>query len=240
MSKEIFLPTFHIILACLIISSLAQNTPPLPPTPAGQPLLIFADQRLAVVYPIIQKFKTTIVSDPLGITKTWAGSDVCKYEGFYCDNPPDNKSAVALASIDFNGFQLTAPTLNGFIDQLPDIALFHANSNYFSGTISSKISSLPYLYELDIRFLKEAIVLDVGCNRLTGPIPFSLGCLEKVEVLNFAGNLFYGMVPEVVCALGNLANLSLYCPDKATYTYIPCWLPHSSFPPLVLPAPSPS
>ncbi|GFY95945.1 hypothetical protein Acr_11g0002510 [Actinidia rufa] len=143
---------------------------------------------------------------------------------------------------------------------------------------------LPY----EIGFLKEAIVLDVGCNRLTGPIPFSLGCLEKVEVLNFAGNLFYGMVPEVVCALGNLANLSLsdnyfthlgpicwrlikkgvldlrnncvpslpfqrplnecveffshprYCPDKATYTYIPCWLPHSSFPPLVLPAPSPS
>lgn len=63
---------------------------------------------------------------------------------------------------------------------------------------------------LEIGFLKEAGVFDVGNNRLTGPIPFSLGCLEKVEELNFAGKLFYGMVPEVLCQLPNLLNLSLY------------------------------
>ncbi|KAF3435446.1 hypothetical protein FNV43_RR22535 [Rhamnella rubrinervis] len=262
-------------------------------------------------------FKNTIISDPLGITATWVGSDICQYKGFYCDNPPDNRSATALASIDFNGFQLSAPSLDGFIDLLPDIAIFHANSNNFSGTISPKIASLPFLYELDLSnnnlfgtfpqavlnmpglslldirfnsftgsvppqlfmqtlqflfinnndftqklpdnlgatpvnyltlannkftgpipmsignasstlievlllnnlltgcipyevgFLREAVVFDAGNNRLTGPLPCSLACLGKIEQLNFTGNLLYGQIPEVVCALWNLANLSL-------------------------------
>lgn len=124
------------------LSSLLPPLPPLPLTPALPPiipeLLNFTDQRLALVYPIINAFKNIITSDPLGITQTWVGSDICTYKGFYCDNPPDNQSAVALASIDFNGFQLSAPSIDGFIDQLPDLALFHANSNNFSGTIWSE------------------------------------------------------------------------------------------------------
>ncbi|RVW40473.1 Uncharacterized protein CK203_092326 [Vitis vinifera] len=221
---------------------------PTPPPPVGPEVLVFDDQRRAVVYPVIQKFKAIITSVPLGIAKSWQGLDICSCKGFYFDNPPDNKTAIALASIDFNGFQLGAPTLDGFINQLPDIALFHANSNNFAGTNPPDIAKLPYLYELDITnnrfmgpiprsinktlstltevlflnnmltgclpleigFLKEARVFDVGNNRLTGPIPFSLGCLEKVEELNFAGKLFYGMVPEVLCQLPNLLNLSLY------------------------------
>ncbi|PRQ27738.1 putative leucine-rich repeat domain, L domain-containing protein [Rosa chinensis] len=309
---------------CPITSSLLQcsKTPPPPPPPPDAPnpqkVLSFADQRLQVVYPVIQKFKSIITSDPLNITKTWVGSDICKYKGFYCDNPPYNLSAIALASIDFNGFQLGASSLDGFLDQLPDIALFHANSNNFSGTISSKIANLPYLYELDISnnlfsgpfptavlgmngltfldirfnfftgsvppqiftqdldalflnnnnfmqslpdnlgsshiilltlannnfngpipssiakalssltevlllnnqltgclpyelgFLKEAIVFDASNNQLTGPLPFSLACLDKVEQLSFAGNLLFGLVPEVICdQLLNLANFSL-------------------------------
>lgn len=109
--------------------------------------LTFIDQRLSVVYPLIQSFKNTISSDPLNITGSWVGSDICSYRGFYCDNPPDNKTAITLASIDFNGFQLTAPSLDGFLDQLPDLALFHANSNFFSGSISPNIAKLPYLFD---------------------------------------------------------------------------------------------
>lgn len=36
--------------------------------------LVFADQRLAVVYPVIQLFKNLITSDPLKVTATWTGS----------------------------------------------------------------------------------------------------------------------------------------------------------------------
>lgn len=293
---------------------------PVVQAPIVQEILNFIDQRLELVYPVIQMFKSTITLDPLGVTKSWVGADICKYKGFYCDNPPDNRSAVALASIDFNGFGLSAPSLDGFLDRLPDIALFHANSNNFAGTISPAIAKLKHLYELDLsnnklsgpfpmavldmtdlifldmrfnsfsgavpaqiftrdlyalflndngfdqtllddlgnthvlyltlannkftgpipgsiaralstltevlflnnRFsgclpyeiglLDETVVLDAGNNQLTGPLPLSLFCLEKVEQLNFAGNLFYGMVPEPICWLGlyrNLVNLSL-------------------------------
>lgn len=151
--------------------------------------LVFADQRLEVVYSVIQKFKSIITSDPLGITTSWVGSDICSYRGFYCDNPPDNRSAIALASIDFNGFQLAAPTLDGFIDQLPDIALFHANSNKFSGTISSKIAKLPFLYELD-----------VSNNQLSGPFPMAVLGMNSLTFLDIRFNSFSGGVPPQIFA----------------------------------------
>ncbi|KAL2318509.1 hypothetical protein Fmac_032385 [Flemingia macrophylla] len=156
------------------------------PSPTSPPL-VFADQRLEVVYPIIQKFKSTITSDPLGVTKNWVGSDICSYKGFYCDTPPDNNSATALASIDFNGFQLSASTLDGFIDNLPDIALFHANSNNFGGTISPQVSKLPYLYELD-----------VSNNRLTGPFPAAVLGMSTLTFLDIRFNFFSGAVPPQI------------------------------------------
>lgn len=149
--------------------------------------LVFKDQRLAIVYPVIQKFKSIITSDPLGVTKSWVGSDICNYKGFYCDTPPDNSSAIALASIDFNGFQLSASTLDGFIDKLPDIALFHANSNNFKGTISSQISNLPYLYELDL-----------SNNQLSGPFPSVILNMNILSFLDIRFNFFFGSVPPQI------------------------------------------
>ncbi|KAK9048075.1 hypothetical protein SSX86_032962 [Deinandra increscens subsp. villosa] len=146
--------------------------------------LVFIDQRLSTVYPLIRNFKNTISSDPLNITGSWVGSDICSYKGFYCDNPPDNKTAITLASIDFNGFQLTAPSLDGFLDQLPDLALFHANSNFFSGTISPNIAKLPYLYELDI-----------SNNLFSGPFPNSILGMNTLSFLDIRFNLFSGSIP---------------------------------------------
>ncbi|CAN4122641.1 unnamed protein product [Withania somnifera] len=150
----------------------------------GQNQLIFADQRLATVYSIIQKFKNTISSDPLGVRKSWVGPNICSYTGFYCDTPPDNNSAIALASIDFNGFQLTASTLDGFLDQLSDIAIFHANSNNFGGTLSPNIANLPYLYELDI-----------SNNQFFGPFPSAILGMNSLNILDIRFNYFTGSVP---------------------------------------------
>ena len=47
-----------------------------------------------------------------------------------------------------------------FIDKLPDIVSFHANSNNFIGTITSQITKLPYIYELDL-----------SNNKFSGPFP---------------------------------------------------------------------
>lgn len=256
------------------------------------------------------------------ITNTWHGADLTKYKGFFLDTPPRFKNITpTIASVDFNGFHLGAPSIAGFINRLPDLALFHANSNGLGGTLPN-LSKLPYLYELDVsnnklsgefptavlpltnvkfldlRFnffagvvppsifflkpsilflnnnkfsqplpadlgrtgaayltlanndftgpiptsiceanatlievlflgnhlsgclpaeiglLREATVFDAGFNDITGPIPMALGCLRKVEQLNFAGNLLYGEIPDEVCRLGidgggRLLNLSL-------------------------------
>lgn len=182
--------------------------------PVEAEVLIFEDLRLSVVYSVIQKFKSIITSDPLGITKTWVGSDICNYRGFYCDNPPDNKSATVVASIDFNGFQLGAPSLDGFLDQLPDIAVFHANSNNFAGTISTNIAKLPYLYELD-----------VSNNRLSGPFPTAVVGLNSLTFLDLRFNFFTGSVPSQVFVqdldfllINNNNFMSL--PDNISNTHI--------------------
>ncbi|KAL1220353.1 hypothetical protein V5N11_005979 [Cardamine amara subsp. amara] len=317
-----------LLLALLLVGTLQLTTG----GEENQEILSFLDQRLADVYSAIQSFKSCITLDPFNVTQTWIGSDICSYRGFYCDNPPDNKTAITVASIDFNGFQLSAPSIDGFIDQFPDLALFHVNSNNFQGTVPSKIVNLKYLYELDISnnkfsgqfptavvgmpglsfldirfnsfsgsvppqifgqnldvlfindngftanlpelpgdgtshilyltladnkfsgplprsilrsmsmltevlflnndftgcipseigFLKEATVIDVGRNKLTGPLPLSLMCLEKVEQLNFAGNLLFGAIPEAVCMLlrENLVNLSL---SDNYFTHVGPW-----------------
>ncbi|KAK9109277.1 hypothetical protein Sjap_017337 [Stephania japonica] len=169
-------------------SSSPNNCPPPPPQqPPAPPPLIFLDERLAVVYPVIQTFKKLITSDPFNVTATWVGSDICSYKGFFCESPPDNQSATALASIDFNGFQLSAPSLDGFLDKLPDLALFHANSNFFAGTISPRIANLRYLYELDI-----------SNNKLTGQFPPALLMPNNITFLDIRYNLFSGSVPSQI------------------------------------------
>jgi len=181
-----FLLCFNLVNSQILGPILSPILPPIL-SPLVPDLLNFLDQRLAIVFPIIQAFKNTITSDPLGITLTWVGPNICNYKGFYCDNPPDNLSATTVASIDFNGFQLAAPSLEDFIDQLPDLALFHANSNNFSGTISPKIASLKYLYELDL-----------SNNFLSGTFPTSILNMPTLSFLDIRYNLFTGTVPQQI------------------------------------------
>ncbi|XP_019250439.1 PREDICTED: uncharacterized protein At4g06744-like [Nicotiana attenuata] len=187
LDQQQFISSFMMILYFFIIFSILRNCSSqlLPPLPA--PNLTFLDQRLALIFPIIQNFKNTITLDPLGVTQSWTGPNICNYKGFYCDNPPYNTSAISLASIDFNGFQLTAPTLDGFIDQLPDLAIFHANSNNFSGIISSKITQLPYLYELDL-----------SNNKFIGTFPMSILNIKTLTFLDIRYNFFTGIIPPQI------------------------------------------
>ncbi|KAF5448177.1 hypothetical protein F2P56_028733 [Juglans regia] len=206
--------TLFIFFPCLLCV-ICQNCGPScrggarsPTSPPGGNLT-FADQRIAVVYQVIQDFKTKITADPFGITQTWVGPDICNgYKGFYCDNPPDNGSAVAVASIDFNGYNLAAPTLEGFIDRFPDLALFHANSNNFTGTIPSNISKLPYFYELDIsnndfsgEFPQSVLVindlafLDIRFNGFSGTVPAQI-FIQPLEVLFINNNKFIQKLPD--------------------------------------------
>lgn len=113
----------------------------------------FPNERLYEAYLAIQSFKGTITSDPKNFTATWTGHDICgekTYVGFYCARPPGLAAEkLTVTQVLLNGFGLRAPKLQGFIDQLPDIALFHAASNNFGGDIP-KLDSLSYMYEFSI------------------------------------------------------------------------------------------
>ncbi|RAL47249.1 unnamed protein product [Cuscuta campestris] len=191
LTKGIILLVITLLLPFIAAGCGCNTTTAQPATPPPPPPAVFADHRLARAHPIIQRFKKSITSDPFGVTRTWVGPDVCNYTGFFCESPPDNKSAVAIASVDFNGFRLKAPSLDGFLDQLPDIAIFHANSNYFSGTISPEVAKLPYLYELDL-----------SNNLFSGQFPVSILGIKSLSFLDLRFNSFSGSVPPALFAMG--------------------------------------
>jgi len=114
----------------------------------------FPNEWLYRAYLVIQRFKSSITSDPKNITTTWSGHDICggkAYLGFHCGTTPEPAKELTVMAVVFNDFGLTAPMLQGFIDQLPDVALFQASSNNFGGHIPlANLYRLEYLYKLSI------------------------------------------------------------------------------------------
>ncbi|KAL4347732.1 hypothetical protein GQ457_17G003270 [Hibiscus cannabinus] len=152
----------------------------------------FENARLAKAYDVIQRFKTQIKVDNNSkqYLDTWCGTDVCKYQGFRCDIRPDVKEK-AVAAVDFNGFKFagcdgTLP-LNGFFDELEDLAIFHANSNNFTGTVPFKASKIKYLYELDL-----------SNNKIAGNFPINTVGAMNLTFLDLRFNTLVGSVPPQV------------------------------------------
>ncbi|KAG9440497.1 hypothetical protein H6P81_020662 [Aristolochia fimbriata] len=185
--------------------------PPEPECPPPPPHLPLISDSLARAATVIRRFRSTITDDPKSITKTWVGDspmDVCtKYRGFFCETPPERKD-LTLASIDFNGFSLVSYGINVLLENFTDIALFHANSNNFSGPITPKIANLRYLFELDLsnnKFsgefpaavlqVKNLDFLDLRFNKLSGFVPREL-FLKPLTVLFINNNVFKQMVPK--------------------------------------------
>jgi hypothetical protein len=205
----------------------SQQHPPTPPSPSSEPQARdFENERLYRAYLVIQRFKNTITSDPQCVTDTWTGTKLCTkghYLGFYCEAPP-NVTDRALASVDFNGYYLQSPSLVGFVDALPDLALFHANSNNFGGAVPN-LRALQYFYELDLSNnklapcpfptdvlgLTNSTFIDIRFNSFYGSLPVGLFCsfpqVEAIFVNNnqFSGNLPYNLGDSPVNYL-SLAN----------------------------------
>jgi hypothetical protein len=112
----------------------------------------FPNDRLYRAYHVIQSFKSTITSDPKNITGTWTGNDICgekSYVGFYCATLMGRAKELTVTAVILNDFGLRAPKLQGFVDQLPDVALFHAASNNFGNGIP-QLTGLEYSYNLSV------------------------------------------------------------------------------------------
>uniref|UniRef100_A0A7N0VLY2 Uncharacterized protein n=1 Tax=Kalanchoe fedtschenkoi TaxID=63787 RepID=A0A7N0VLY2_KALFE len=165
-----------------------RRTPPKssPPPPSSYP---FESSRIKLAYPVIQAFKNKIEDDPLNITRTWNGYDVCDtYDGFYCDEHPELKE-YAVAAVNFNGFQFGGArlTLDGFIDGLVDLAVFRANSNFFTGRVPKGIANLKYFFELDL-----------SNNKIEGQFPLEVLARKELLFLDLRFNAFSGVVPPQV------------------------------------------
>ncbi|XVF45094.1 hypothetical protein PTKIN_Ptkin02bG0178300 [Pterospermum kingtungense] len=170
-------------------------SPPPPPPPPPPPCKFrnangcFENARLAKAYDVIHKFKKRIKVDAHSIKyiKTWEGNNVCKYKGFKCEKRPDVKEK-AVASVDFNGAKFSgcdgSLPLDDFIDGLDDIAIFHANSNNFTGTVPFGVSKIKYLYELDL-----------SNNKMVGDFPMEVLKATNLTFLDLRFNLIKGMVP---------------------------------------------
>ncbi|GMJ03513.1 hypothetical protein like AT1G49750 [Hibiscus trionum] len=152
----------------------------------------FENARLAKSYEVIQRFKTKIKVDNNSgkYLKTWYGTDVCSYNGFKCDIRPDVKEK-AVAAVDFNGFKFTGRNgtlpLDGFFDELDDLAIFHANSNNFTGTVPFNASKIKYLYELDL-----------SNNKISGNFPMKTIGAMNLTFLDLRFNSLRGSVPPQV------------------------------------------
>lgn len=183
---------------------------PSPPPPSSQPQPCdFENERLYRAYLVIQQFRSTVTCDPTGVTQSWSGTDVCSYKGFFCERPP-NVTDRAIASVDFNGYMLQAGSLRGFVDSLPDLALFHANSNDFGGAVPA-LGGLQYFYELDLSNnklapaafpadvlgLTNATFVDIRFNSFYGELPAGVFCkLPRVQAIFVNNNRFSGALPD--------------------------------------------
>ena len=157
---------------------------------------------------ITQELKRNITYDPFNYTGTWVGNNYCRFKGYFCDTVPD-LNITGLASIDFNGARFGGLFLNfyRFIRNLPDIAIFHANSNNFTGPIYRNINQLRYLYELDLSNNKfpggfpsnvlgatNLTFVDIRFNQYAGSVPARLFNIDT-DVLFINNNGFRNPIP---------------------------------------------
>uniref|UniRef100_A0A2N9H588 Leucine-rich repeat-containing N-terminal plant-type domain-containing protein n=1 Tax=Fagus sylvatica TaxID=28930 RepID=A0A2N9H588_FAGSY len=137
---------------------------------------------------ITQELKRNITYDPQNYTGTWVGNNYCLFKGFYCDTVPD-LNITGLARITFNGARFGGNFLYfyRFIMNLPDIAIFHANSNNFTGPINPNIKNLRYLYELDL-----------SNNRFLGGFPSNVLGATNLTFVDLRFNTYNGRIPARV------------------------------------------
>ncbi|GFQ04042.1 leucine-rich repeat extensin-like protein 4, partial [Phtheirospermum japonicum] len=141
--------------------------------------------------------ESAIIGDPLGITKSWAGPNVCSYKGVFCTDTFDfmgNPTGKAVTAVDLNHANLQG-TLVKELALLTDLSLFHVNTNRLNGTVPSSFKQLSSLAELDL-----------SNNRFSVPFPSAalyipnLVYLDLIQLL-LGPNLGQAIRPEIRCNL---------------------------------------
>ncbi|XP_021838814.1 uncharacterized protein At4g06744-like [Spinacia oleracea] len=223
----------HTILILLLLCSIYQvvvvvatpSPPPSSPQPPSASSSSLNGSKVQEAKKVIQQFFKGITSDNCGfshltITDT---TDLCKNPKFGCSLSKDSLNKTeCLYAIQFNECGIIGKniTIDGFIDKLPDVSIFHANSNGFEGNIPV-LSHLPYLSELDLsnnnysgNFPMNVLgatnltFLDLRFNSFTGPVPPGLFNLELLALFINNNNFDQDLPSNMGSTLASFINLA--------------------------------
>ncbi|XP_021861137.2 uncharacterized protein At4g06744-like [Spinacia oleracea] len=179
------------------------SPPPSSPPPSSPSPSSLDESNVQEATKVIRQFIKGITSDNCGLSKNLTftnTTNLCKNSKFGCTPVPFKdslKKKDRLYSIQFDGCGITGKniTIDGFIDKLLDVSIFHANSNGFGGKIPV-LSHLPYLFELDL-----------SNNKYNGKFPMNILGATNLTLLDLGFNSFIGPVPP---GLFNLQLLALF------------------------------
>ncbi|XP_054816636.1 receptor-like protein EIX1 [Prosopis cineraria] len=142
-------------------------------------------------------------------------SDMATATAFLCSN----KRRLNFLNMSSNHFKGQLPNC---WNQLASLRILDLSNNEFFGEIPSSMGSLHLMRHLILRgnhftgqipSLKnctQLVMLDVGRNKLSGPIPLWIGYnLQNLQVLSMRKNHFHGSLPLHLCHLKTIQVLDL-------------------------------
>ncbi|KAJ7010247.1 leucine-rich repeat receptor-like serine/threonine-protein kinase BAM3 [Populus alba x Populus x berolinensis] len=93
---------------------------------------------------------------------------------------------------------LTGSIPSGFL-YLPELSLMELQNNYLSGQVPQQISKTP----------SNLAQMNLADNRLSGPLPASIGNFSNLQILLLGGNRFTGEIPSQIGQLKNVFTLDI-------------------------------
>ncbi|KAJ9168441.1 hypothetical protein P3X46_019965 [Hevea brasiliensis] len=112
--------------------------------------------------------------------------------------PDDLGHCDTLTRVRLGQNYLTGSIPSGFL-YLPELSLMELHSNYLSGRVPEQTSKLSSK-------LKQ---LNISDNRLSGPLPASIGNFSSLQILLLSGNQFAGEIPPEIGRLKNVLTLDM-------------------------------
>ena len=158
----------------------------------------------------LTSFKAGIRIDNSGRLGKWVGRSCCKWEGISCDNTTGRVTQLLLPGLISTDVSILQSQMKGSLSPKITLVTFLevidlSELSFIAGNIPSSIGfRLPNLRKL---YLLR--------NKLTGPIPESIGKLSKLEEIVLTENSFSGSLPW---SLGNLKNLNRLVLDSNRFS----------------------
>ncbi|OAY26609.1 leucine-rich repeat receptor-like serine/threonine-protein kinase BAM3 [Manihot esculenta] len=112
--------------------------------------------------------------------------------------PDDLGHCDTLTRVRLGQNYLTGSIPSGLL-YLPELSLMELHSNYLSGRVPEQTSKLSSK-------LKQ---LNISDNRLSGPLPASIGNFSSLQILLLSGNKFAGEIPPEIGRLKNVLTLDM-------------------------------